>query len=210
MQPEFWHNKWKSNELGFHQDEFNPFLVKFFDQLQLNKGDVVFVPLCGKTRDIAWLLQQGYQVIGIELVETAVKDLFADLAITPEIRQYGELVQYEAENLTIYAGDFFQLTQSDLESIKAIYDRAAIVALPESMRQTYCSHLLSICNNAPQLLISFDYDQSKMDGPPFSVPNTLIKHYYQNCYQITLLESTTVEGGLKGNDDVHEQVWLLS
>lgn len=209
MEPNFWHQKWESNVIGFHKSEANPLLVNHFASLALAKDSVVFVPLCGKTRDIAWLLSQGYCVAGIELSEIAVKQLFEELAFTPTISQKQSLIHYSADNINIYVGDIFHLSKEVLGMVDAIYDRAAFVALPFAMRQRYSQHIITITSHAPQLLITFDYDQRVQDGPPFAISNREINQHYQDAYEIHLLASEEVEGGLKGQCDAVENVWLL-
>ncbi|MBV1885856.1 MAG: thiopurine S-methyltransferase, partial [Parvibaculaceae bacterium] len=85
MEASFWHQRWQKNEIGFHQSDTDAQLVKHFPQLQLQAGNRVFLPLCGKTLDIAWMLDQGYQVAGAELSEIAIEQLFTALAIEPKI-----------------------------------------------------------------------------------------------------------------------------
>ena len=210
MDPQFWHERWQSNEIGFHEGQANHLLVKYIDQLMLKRGDRVFLPLCGKTRDIAWLLSQDYRVAGIELSRAAVEQLFDELGVTPMISQHGELSCYQAEGLSVFVGDFFNLTADILGVVDAVYDRAALVAMPDQMRERYTAHLLAVGRRAPQLLISFDYDQSQMPGPPFSVPAGLLDNYYQTHYQLKQLDAVPVPGGLKGQCDALEVAWLLT
>ena len=47
MKAAFWHERWEANQLGFHQDEVNPQLVRYWPQLSLGTEAAVFVPLCG-------------------------------------------------------------------------------------------------------------------------------------------------------------------
>jgi thiopurine S-methyltransferase len=209
MEAEFWHRKWENNDIGFHNQQANPLLVKHLEQLALPSGSRLFLPLCGKTLDIGWLLANGYKVAGAELSKLAVVQLFDELGIAPQISQWGELESYSANNLVIFIGDIFKLGKSLLGSVDAVYDRAALVALPSSMRAHYTRHLLDITHNSPQLLICFDYDQSQMDGPPFSVPDTEIAQHYGHHYDLTLTSSADVEGGLKGKCVAKENVWLL-
>ncbi len=169
MDANFWHQKWEQNDIAFHEREANPFLIKYFGLLSLSKGSRVFLPLCGKTLAIHWLLSNGYRVVGSELSEIAVKQLFSELAIEPNITDINEIRCYSAEDIAIFVGDIFDLSRSVLGRVDAIYDRAALVALPETMRNRYAAYLMEIANCAPQLLISLDYDQSLLDGPPFSV-----------------------------------------
>ncbi|WP_250656963.1 thiopurine S-methyltransferase [Alkalimarinus coralli] len=209
MEASFWHQRWELGEIAFHEGQANALLVQYFAKLNLEKGSKVFVPLCGKTRDIAWLLTQGYQVVGAELSELAIKELFSDLEIEPEISEVGDLIHYHGEGIDIYVGDIFSVTAAQLGQVDAIYDRAALVALPEHMRQQYTSHLITITGTAPQLMICYEYDQLVMPGPPFSICDEEVKQHYDGSYRLLLLESSQVSGGLKGKAAAVERVWLL-
>lgn len=209
MEPEFWHQKWESNIIGFHNNEANPLLVSNFKALTLNEGSRVFLPLCGKTLDIAWLLSKGYCVVGAELSEIAVTQLFEELGLTPNKVDLGDLTCYSAEHIDIFVGDIFHLSQKILGNVDAIYDRGAFVALPKEMRDRYSAHLIDITDGASQLLISFEYDQSQLAGPPFTISNKELHQQYQGMYEITLLASEEVIGGLKGACQAIENVWLL-
>ena len=209
MDPSFWHQRWAKNEIGFHEPKANPLLVTHFKELSLPKGRRAFVPLCGKTLDIAWLLSQGYRVAGAELSETAITQLFTGLGVEPQIATVGTLKRYSGPDLDIFVGNIFDLSGSMLGAVDAVYDRAALVALPEHMRPRYTAHLMEITNRAPQLLISYVYDQRVMDGPPFSVPNEEVAQHYGRRYDVRLIVSTEVPGGLKGKCTANENVWLL-
>jgi len=210
MDANFWHRKWETNDIAFHQREANPLLVRFLPQLALAPGSRIFLPLCGKTRDIAWLLSGGYRVAGVELSELAVRQLFSDLGITPAIAECGLLLHFNAPGIDIYVGDIFQLSAAELGPVDAVYDRAALVALPEAMRRDYASHLQTMTCQAPQLLICFEYDQTILTGPPFSVSAAEISQHYATSFSLELLASLTVQGGLKGKCEAKEQVWLLT
>ncbi len=210
MEAEFWQQKWEKNEIGFHEGAFNSRLVKHWHKLALEEGSRVLVPLCGKTNDIAWLLSQGYYVVGVELVESAVEQLFKALGVMPDITDFGNLKRYSADYIDIFVGDIFALTSEPLGSINAIYDRAALVALPADMRNRYTKHLVNITVNKPQLLITFEYDQTLIQGPPFSVSNEEVKLHYKDHYHLTLLQSEVLEGGLKGKYPAIENIWLLT
>jgi thiopurine S-methyltransferase len=185
-------------------------LVKYFKELSLLKSRRVFLPLCGKTLDITWLLSNGYRVAGAELSKIAVEQLFKELGVEPEISRVGELDHYSAANIDIFVGDIFHLSSEMLGLVDAIYDRAALVALPAEMRNQYTAHLVELTNKAPQLLICFEYNQSLMDGPPFSVSNDEVNQHYRNSYDLTLMASTEVTGGLKRKCTAIENVWLLT
>ena len=209
MDPTFWHDRWAANETGFHQADANPHLVQHLAQLALPQSARVFVPLCGKTLDIAWLLSQGFRVVAAELSRTAIEQLFAGLACTPQIESVGNLEHFSFDQLDLYVGNIFDLTADLLGPTGAVYDRAALVALPPEMRTKYTQHLMSITSRAPQLLISFEYDQTVMEGPPFSVTAEEIRRHYATDYEITPLTTTDVPGGLKGKCPATETVWML-
>lgn len=209
MEAEFWHKRWADGEIGFHEGQANDMLVAHFKDLHTAQNARIFVPLCGKTRDIHWLLSQGRRVAGAELNETAVTELFAELGVTPDITPCGGLTKYSAENIDIFQGNLFDLTADDLGPVDAVYDRAAMVALPADMRKKYAAHLVDITNAAPMLLLAFDYDQNFIDGPPFSVPADEITAHYSGTYTtITNLHTKPIEDGQKG-PDASEKVWLL-
>lgn len=209
METSFWHQRWEKNEIAFHEKEANPLLVQYFNKLSLAEGARVFLPLCGKTLDIHWLLSKGYRVAGAELSKIAIEQLFADLGVEPTISRTGELDHYGAKDLDIFVGNVFDLSRRMLGHVDAIYDRAALVALPETMRDRYTAHLTGITDRAPQLLICYEYDQSLQEGPPFSISNQEVSRHYTNSYRVTFLESRDVIGGLKGKCAAKENVWLL-
>lgn len=210
MEPDFWRKRWHENKIGFHESDTNPLLVRHFDALSLSDGARVFIPLCGKTLDIRWLLAKGYRVVGAELVETAIQQLFDELGAKPSISEAGLFKHYSAENIDIFVGDIFNLSSDLLGSVDAVYDRAALVALPEDMRKRYSAHLMKITAKAPQLLLSFEYDQSLVPGPPFSVGPDEVHDYYEGHYTVSLAELVVLQGGLKGKYDCLEAVWLLT
>jgi thiopurine S-methyltransferase len=209
MDTSFWHAKWEKNDIAFHVSAANPLLVKYFNELSLAKGSRVFVPLCGKTLDIPWLLSNGYRVAGAELSKIAIEHLFSELGMAPKISGVGGIDHYSANNVDIFVGDIFELTSKMLALVDAIYDRAALVAFPDTMRSRYAAHLTEITDKAPQLLICYEYDQRVMEGPPFSISNEEVHQHYSDRYNLTLIASTNVPGGLKGTCAAKENVWLL-
>lgn len=209
MHHDFWHQRWQTQQIGFHKSEVNPFLLAHFQALRLPTGTRVFVPLCGKSLDISWLLAHGFQVVGVELSQLAVDALFTELGLTPEITISGSLSRYYAENIEIFQGDFFELSHQQLGHVDATYDRAALIALPTEMRKQYCQHLMNITQTAPQLLISLAYDQSLIAGPPFSVNAAEVSAHYEPTYTLATLSSSYQAKGLKGQFPVDETAWLL-
>lgn len=210
MDPSFWLEKWQSKDIGFHQSTAHPMLVKWLHVLKLPTASRIFVPLCGKTLDIAWLLSQKYQVIGCELSEIAVEQLFAELQITPVVENLAQVKLFRGPGIDILVGDIFAVSVSMLGRVDAVYDRAALVALPEQMRIRYVRHLQKITAKAPQLVICFEYNQQLLDGPPFSIDEVKIKHYYEAEYAIESLENSALQYPLKGICPAQEHIWLLS
>jgi thiopurine S-methyltransferase len=209
MDIDFWHQRWEKNEIAFHESKAHPILVTYFKELKLVEGSRVFLPLCGKTLDIAWLLSKGYRVAGAELSKIAIEHLFIGLELEPKISKIGNISHYTATNIDIFVGNIFDLSHEILGRVDVIYDRAALVALPQEMRSRYAKHLLEITDKANQLMIAFEYDQSLMDGPPFSVNSDEVNRHYKDAYNIKLLESTSIPGGLKGKCAATENAWLL-
>lgn len=210
MDAEFWRLKWETNDIAFHNSEVNPLLVRNFDLLGLPKGGRVFLPLCGKTLDIHWLLACGYRVVGAELCESAVEQLFNELKMDPQQTRIGASVRYSANDIDVFVGDIFDLDGGVLGSVDATYDRAALVALPETTRRRYTAHVAEITNGASQLLICVNYDQSQMEGPPFSIDDKEVMRHYAENYRLSLVDRVPIPGGLKGKCPATETVWLLA
>ncbi len=209
METGFWHDRWARREIAWHESAAHPLLVEYFSRLKLATGSRVFVPLCGKTIDIAWLLANGYRVAGAELSEIAITELFQELGVQPVITRLGKLAHYGAHDIDIFVGDIFDLTAATLGQVDAIYDRAALVALPRTMREQYSQHLRNLTRTAPQLLITFEYDQQLMDGPPFAIVKAEVKQHYAAAYHLTAEVHRQLPGGLKGKVPATETVWLL-
>ena len=217
MNPEFWQNRWQEKRIGFNQSAVNPLLIKYWSTLNLPADSRIFVPLCGKSIDMVWLATQGYDVIGVELVESAVQAFFAEQNIEPTIHQHAknpDIKCYQGkllgQKIELWVADIFALTSEDTGKIKAVYDKAALIALPADMRSNYSEQISEISGNAPQLLITLNYDQSKKDGPPFSINHEQVQQYYGSHYQIAELTSDPASIGSIPDLKVSEQVWLLS
>ena len=217
MNPEFWQNRWQENRIGFNQSEVNPLLIKHWSALNVSAGSCVFVPLCGKSIDMVWLAAQGYDVVGVELVESAVQDFFGEQNIEPTIHQHAknpDIKCYQGkllgQKVELWVADIFALTSEDTGKIEAVYDKAALIAMPADMRSDYSKQICKISGNAPQLVITLNYDQRKKDGPPFSVSGDQVHQDYGSHYQINELANEPASIGSMPELEVTEQVWLLS
>lgn len=172
-----WLARWREGRIGFHEGRPNGLLERHIARLAGYRR--VLVPLCGKTEDLAFLAAHGHEVIGIELAEQAVRDFFADHALAPSIARRGPFVAFTAAPVTLLAGDFFAATSDLLGPIDALYDRAALVALPAALRPRYVQHVRTLLPPAaPGLVITYEYDQRLVKGPPFAVLEPELRALY--------------------------------
>lgn len=193
MDKDFWLERWVRKETGFHQSDINSYLQQYWQELLPARGSEVFVPLCGKSRDMLWLRQQGHTVLGVELSAIAARTFFEEIGLTPQHVTGEKFEYYEANGIRILCGDFFDLGKDDLAQVGAVYDRASLVALPPDMRERYARHLVSILPPATQiLLITFDYPQTEMSGPPFAVSVNEVESLYREYAEIRLLAQLDV------------------
>ena len=149
METEFWLQRWQENKIGFHLDEINPLLLRYFSALRIEPPARIFVPLCGKTVDMVWLRAQGYEVLGVEISPLAVESFFREQGLTPERKEIDGLALWQADGVRIWCADFFELQATHMGNIAATYDRAALIAMPAQLRQKYAQQLLSITRHAP-------------------------------------------------------------
>lgn len=228
MNPKFWQKRWQEGRIGFNQSMVNPLLIEYFNRLNLTAGSRIFVPLCGKSIDMVWLATQGYDVVGVELVETAVQAFFAEQNIEPTVYQQADNStmkyyqgQWSGQTITLWVADIFALTAKDIGSIDAVYDKAALIALPADMRVRYSEQVRKLSSDTnkvdganneitPQLLLTLNYDQRKRNGPPFSINGEQLEQYYSAHYQISELASVPSSIGSAPDIIVTEHVWLLS
>lgn len=199
MDKTFWQQRWQANEIGFHQGQVNPLLTRFWPQLAIAKRAQVLVPLCGKSHDLHWLAARGHSVLGVELSAVALQAFFNEQQLPVQRIAAGPFVRWEAQALCILEGDFFDLNAADLAAVQAVYDRAALIALPTAMRQRYAERLIALLPaTAQQLLITLDYPQREMDGPPFAVSRAEVEHLYGSAYQITCLSEQDILAEMPG------------
>lgn len=198
MQQDFWLERWQKGETGFHQEQLNPYLAHFYGDkgapLENRQALRVFVPLCGKSVDMLWLAQNGYEILGIECSEIAVKDFFETQNLQYKIVEDKVFTRYISDakegqsRIEIIQGDFFDLVADDLESVTDIYDRASMIALPEAMRLDYFKKMTGLQGQGMRtLLITLTYPQEEMNGPPFSVTKNELNDLYAEKFKIDKL-----------------------
>ncbi|MGH8447716.1 thiopurine S-methyltransferase [Pseudomonas sp.] len=195
MEPKFWQDRWARNQIGFHLPEVNPCLQRHWPLLGLAEGSKVLVPLCGKSLDLMWLASRGLRVLGVELSEQAVEAFFSEQNLTPRISERGVFKVYQADLIEIWCGDFFALGSEPLADCTALYDRAALIALPPLMRAQYVEHLNTLLRPGCQgLLITLDYDQAQKAGPPFAVTDDEVKVLFGSDWTLETLQEQDVLG----------------
>jgi len=187
MDPEFWHQRWEQNQIGFHNPQVNEYLLAHWHEFAAAPGARVLVPLCGKSLDLIWLREQGASVLGVEISQLAVEAFFAEWGVSPRESASGALRCYSAGGVDILCGDFFHLEPVHVEGVSLIYDRAALVALPQLMRPDYGAVLKSLLPAAPQMLVCVDYPQHQMQGPPFAVGEEEVLALYEDTYVVHVL-----------------------
>lgn len=216
MEKEFWLNTWETNNIGFHKDAVNPNLIEFIDTLKLKPGDIIFVPLCGKSLDMLWLSQQGFKVIGVELSSIACVDFFQENNLTYTISSQTNFTVYTSDNIKLFCGDFFKITCAEIGGIQAIYDRAALYALPKEMRQAYVDHLLLLSDKDTRiLLLAFEATPNDSEFPPFPVTQAEIIKLFNKRFCVKQLKNQPLLElpplyQQKGYTQVAHSVYLLS
>ena len=185
MDPDFWHNKWQHNEIGFHNSEAHSLLLRYWPTLALSVESRVLVPLAGKSLDVRWLLEQGLAVTASELSETAAAAFFAEQGWRADISEHRGHRLYRHERLDYWVGDFFTLPEEQLSPVDAVYDRAALIALPPEMRQRYVDTLKALLKpGALYLLISLEYVDNDAGGPPFAVDGDAVTELFRDSFSI--------------------------
>jgi thiopurine S-methyltransferase len=213
--PEFWRDRWDRGEIGFHQSQVNADLQAHWPRLQCPQSATVFVPMCGKSVDMVWLHAQQHTVIGVELSAVAVTDFFSEQKLQPVRTRAGRLERWSVAGYELYVGDFFDLGAELLTQVRAVYDRAALIALPPPLRVRYARHLSALLGaGCPMLLLTMDYPQQQMPGPPFAVGEAVVHALFGEEFTVRQIASRDAlheeprfqKRGLTSRD---EQAYLL-
>ena len=217
MDADFWHGRWREGRIGFHRPDVNPWLVEHLPRLALAAGARVLVPLCGKSVDLGWLAEQGLRPVGVEISPHALEALLAARGIdAPQRVPAGALERWTGGGIEAWCGDFLELDPEALDPCQALWDRAALIALPEHMRPAYVRHCAALLPpRAAGLLVTMEYDPGSMQGPPFPVPGDEVEDLYAPWFEVEALVPARPgepsehlrERGMTG---MREAVWLLT
>lgn len=212
MEKSYWINRWQRGETAFHQTEVEPALIAHFSSLA---PTTVLVPLCGKTLDLKWLASRGHQVYGIELSEMACTAFFDENQIAYNKTQIGKIPAYQGGNVTLVNGDFFAFDPNSIPEIGALYDRAALIALPPDVRVRYSQRITEIlertrAKNPRFLQIVLERKPHDVKGPPFSVKPEEIQNLYGKNFEIEPVSREEIKEMATENSMTEECVYLLS
>ena len=216
MEHEFWHTRWNENNIAFHEGQVNEQLRAHFRHLSLPRGSWILVPLCGKSLDMWWLSERGHSVLGVELSPVAVRDFFRERGVEPEESSHPRFRCLEGGGVRLLCGDFFRLAPPEVSEVAAVYDRAALIALPPPMRDRYVEHLCCILREPlPVLLVTLQYPGAEIEGPPFSVDEEEVRARFEARWRVTRLDSVDVlddrtDLRARGLSRLTEHVFLLS
>jgi thiopurine S-methyltransferase len=195
VQPDFWHDRWRTAQIGFHQSSVDDDLIQQWRVLSLPKAARVLVPLCGKSLDLLWLRQGGHNVVGVEISDIALQAFFVENGVAARRRALPHFDLYEAENLELFRGDLFELTPERLGKVAAVYDRASLVSWAPNQRGRYVEHLWALTGTGTQtLLVTLEYPQAEMKGPPFSVDSEEVHRLYSRHHSIHELARRDILG----------------
>ena len=210
-----WIDRWESNRIGWHAEQVNRHLINYLDRFEILTGESIFVPLCGKTNDMLFLLEKNLKVIGVEMSNIAIDQFFSENELDHIVSKVDKFDLYERDGIKLYCGDFFDLNSKHLENVTAIYDRASLIALNEELRQKYVKHLSDIIGfDARVLLLTLNYPQHQRSGPPFAVSKEEVDQLcngsfdIQELYCIEDIENEPMFQNL-GVDFVEKAVYLL-
>jgi thiopurine S-methyltransferase len=185
LEPEFWHERWRNGQIGFHQSTVDRYLSRYWPELRLASDCRVFVPLCGKSLDLLWLLERGHGVAGVELSAVALESFCMEHGIPAKRRMVDGFDVYESVDLQLYRGDFFALTPELLGPVAAVYDRAALISWRPELRAAYVDHATAMTSPGTKtLLVTLEYAQTQMKGPPFSVVAEDVERLYAGNHAI--------------------------
>ena len=210
-----WMQRWEAQNIGWHHVEFNPHLLNHWHALRVPQGSLVLAPLCGKSRDMVWLAQQGYRIRGVELSPLAVEAFFREHHLQPTVTAAEGFECWRDGPYELYCGDIFDLAHLDCSDIDAVYDRASLIALNPMQREHYARLLCELIPiTSRMLLVAMEYPQAQMQGPPYSVEEGEIRQLYSPRFSVELLHTLdllkdTERYGDKGVSRMLERVYLL-
>ncbi len=208
-----WEFRWKEGRIGFHLLEVNDYLKRFSGKFIKRNVKKIFVPFCGKSIDMSWLAERVKKVVGVELVKRPVEEFFEENKLNYTIKNLDKFELFQSNSIEIFNGDFFDLINFQTGKFEAIYDRASIVSLEFTMRTKYVEHLMTfLVDGGKLLLITLEYNQKEMSGPPYSLSFSEVKNLFSRFADVELLETRDITDKRlreKGLSQMLERVILI-
>ncbi|HZW18107.1 MAG TPA: thiopurine S-methyltransferase [Luteimonas sp.] len=216
MDAGYWQRRWEEGRTGFHNDRVMPLLEQHWPSLGLAPDSRVLVPLCGKSLDMAWLAAQGFRVLGVELSPIAIAQFFEENGLSPDTRESPLGTHFSAGAIEIIRGDAFALDAATLAGCAAVYDRAALIALPRPMRDRYVGELHArLPAGCRELLVTLEYPEGEKAGPPFAIDADEVRRLYARDWAIEQVERRDILASQprfidEGVTALHTTVWRLA
>ena len=212
MDQNYWIGRWQRGETTWHQEEVEPSLITYFSDLEPTR---VLVPFCGKSRDLSWLIAQRHEVIGVEVSELACQSYFQENGISYRQISQGSSTLYQGGNVSILNADFLTIERSHVGEIGAVYDRAALIALPSDMRMQYTQQMIRLVRSCAKsqgfkfLQIILERTPTDPQGPPFSVTQKELETLYGGFFDIRFLHREDAGKGAIACTKREESAYLL-
>lgn len=216
MNKTYWLNRWETGNIRFNQPTPHRFLIKHYQSLGLHPHEQVFVPLCGKSIDMIWIMAQDQRVIGVEISPIAILDFLKENKLDAVEFKDGAFQVYQNASFTLYNGDLFNLTAKHLSEIKAVYDRGSLTAMPpNTLRSQYVDWVKNtIPENCKILLVVLEHGAPDVMEPPFSTTLEEVNLCFANQFSVTQLEREYIaeipaHWEARGVHDLYECAYLL-
>lgn len=209
MNKVFWNNKWENNEIGFHQNNVTPLLKKylhyFLDKNSIKKS--CLLPLCGKTFDLIYLSEFFKEVTGVELIKKAIEDFYIENNL--EMRTRNSSIS--SKNIEIFNEDFFSFNKSENKKYSYIFDRASLIAISPVSREKYVQSIKrSMSTNCKIFLITIEYKQDQIEGPPFSLSDDDVKSLFKDFKLEKLCRESVIGQNQKFKGlNIFQSAWLI-
>lgn len=133
-----WKNLYEIGSTPWQYLTPHPKLIQHFNALTNGSPNLkIFVPLCGKSKDLPYLLSLGHTVFGIEYVAQAIEELQKENNIEMEFDPVTSVYSTSDGKLKIFNGDFFQCPIENFGPFDAIWDRGSFGSFDFSLREDY-------------------------------------------------------------------------
>ncbi|PIK49519.1 putative thiopurine S-methyltransferase [Apostichopus japonicus] len=177
---DLWSERWEEGEkMNFHERQPKQYLTEeHIEKLTDGKTGLRFlVPLCGKSPEMKWLVDQGQVVVGIEGVQKPCEEFFKRQQIDYSVADISEIpggkhFKSDDGRVEIYNCDVLKLESAILGEFDAVFDRGAFVVMDFELRPKYVTLMKSVSKTGCKILLAvqeYDWNERKIKGPPYPV-----------------------------------------